>query len=922
MTAPRTTRSDVPSTFKPRGESMNGERLQTQGRCNVRRSTGGCSGPRISAMALALCVALGGIVVTTLPATALAQTTQSQQQLSIPAGSLRDALDALASQSGITVLYSPELVAGKTTRGLSGRYAPGEALRRLLQGSGLEARDAGDSTFTLRQSSTPRVESQGEARNSSLASSSPESEEVQELERLTVTGTRIRSGDTPSPVITIGSERIQEEGFTDLGEVIRNVPQNFSGGQNPGVIPFNVSGAGTRNTNLTGGSALNLRGLGSDASLTLLNGRRMAYGGISQAIDITAIPVEAVQRIEIVTDGASAIYGSDAVGGVANVILKRDFDGFALGARSGTATNGGLTTREYTAIAGGNWSGGGLLATYKDSSTDPIYARQRSYTNFLHDAWTIYPESDLRSGLISVNQSLGDVAELRLETFRAERSQMYAAHDNLSSVNITATPDATTSLLSPSIEFFLPNDWTLSIAGVRTKDNLDHFQTIEIPAISAIFETHLCYCNEGRVYEVGAEGPLLALPGGDARLAVGAGYRENYFQEYNYLTSAAAIDGSERSRFAYAEINLPLRGPDSSIGIAHGLELTAAARAEEYDSFGRVTTPKLGLIYRPSANYTLSSSWGKSFKAPTLFQLFRTEWVLYDLASTLGGTDFPEDATVLTLAGGNPDLEPERARTWTASLAFHPEAIPGLEAELTWWGIDYTSRVVEPIAFSAQSLSNPANAEFVHYFPTADEQAAIIARDSDGTVDNFVGAPYDPARVVAIIYSHFVNAAEQRIRGVDLSGSYRFDLHGGQLALRGSATWLDSSQRVSIIETDLAGTLFNPPRIAGRIGAVWSRGRISASTFANYKGGVLNVVADEKTSSFTTFDATLRYAIQPRHNILRSRWELALAIQNVLDRSPPLHDTSTVTAFTVPPYDATNYSAIGRFISLSVSKSW
>src|SRR3546814_2275030 len=118
----------------------------------------------------------------------------------------------------------------------------------------------------------------------------------------------------------------------------------------------NVIGAGLANQNLTGGSALNLRGLGPDASLTLLNGRRMAYGGIAQAIDISAIPVEAVDRIDIVADGASAIYGSDAVGGVANVVLKRDFDGFALGARYGTATDGGLATREYPATAGHVWS--------------------------------------------------------------------------------------------------------------------------------------------------------------------------------------------------------------------------------------------------------------------------------------------------------------------------------------------------------------------------------------------------------------------------------------------------------------------------------------------------------------------------------------------------------------------------------------
>src|SRR3546814_19383184 len=77
----------------------------------------------------------------------------------------------------------------------------------------------------------------------------------------------------------------------------------------------------------------------------------MAYSGFVQAVDISAIPIEAVERIEIVADGASAIYGSDAVGGLANVILKRDFDGVTVGARYGPAPAGGLATPEYALTA-------------------------------------------------------------------------------------------------------------------------------------------------------------------------------------------------------------------------------------------------------------------------------------------------------------------------------------------------------------------------------------------------------------------------------------------------------------------------------------------------------------------------------------------------------------------------------------------
>src|SRR5690606_31059598 len=135
------------------------------------------------------------------------------------------------------------------------------------------------------------------------------------------------------------------------------------------------------------------------------------------------IPVEAVDRVDIVPDGASAIYGSDAVGGVGNVILRRDFDGLKVGARYGGATGGGLATREYTATAGHNWSSGGFIMAYKHLSGDPIYARQRSYTRYLPDPTMIYPSNDFRSALLSLHQSLGQVAELKIDALRARRDQ-------------------------------------------------------------------------------------------------------------------------------------------------------------------------------------------------------------------------------------------------------------------------------------------------------------------------------------------------------------------------------------------------------------------------------------------------------------------------------------------------------------------
>ena len=119
-------------------------------------------------------------------------------------------------------------------------------------------------------------------------------------------------------------------------------------------------------------SSINLRGLGSDATLTLLNGHRLSYGGTRQAIDVSAIPLGAVDRIEIVADGASALYGSDAVGGVANIILRPDMTGIETRARVGGSTDGGNFAQQYGITAGSRWGTGGFIAAYEFNRTSAI----------------------------------------------------------------------------------------------------------------------------------------------------------------------------------------------------------------------------------------------------------------------------------------------------------------------------------------------------------------------------------------------------------------------------------------------------------------------------------------------------------------------------------------------------------------------
>ena len=360
---------------------MNGDRLQIECRGLVVKGVVGHPAPRLSVIALALSIALGGTAVA-LPATVTAQTVPSQQQFSVPAGTLREALDALASQSGITVLYSSELVMGKTTRGLSGRYAPSEALRRLLQDSGLEAKDAGDSTYTLRRSPAPASGSKVLAGKVPASAQPPAQEEVQELEKMTVTGSRIaRAGfDTLEPATVVTREFLDDFGFTNVADGMVTLPS------------FNLSPS-TRGFQSNFGGGVNFLGrfgLGSNRMLTLVNGRRFVTsnppttfgpGENGVQVDLNAIPSIMIDRVESIGIGGAPTYGSDAISGVSNYILRENFEGAEVRLGFGQTSKGDNERQNWSAVVGSNFAQdrGNITFALTFDNSDGLLGRERDF---------------------------------------------------------------------------------------------------------------------------------------------------------------------------------------------------------------------------------------------------------------------------------------------------------------------------------------------------------------------------------------------------------------------------------------------------------------------------------------------------------------------------------------------------------------
>ncbi|WP_306393471.1 TonB-dependent receptor [Telluria beijingensis] len=190
-----------------------------------------------------------------------------------------------------------------------------------------------------------------------------------------VTGTLIR-GAAPvgAPVSSLDRVSIEKSGAASTSDLLRLLPQV----QNMGATDSHTSNAQNANQNITMGSGINLRGLGPESTLTLVNGVRMAPGGLAaQYTDPATIPPLAIERIEVITDGGSATYGSDAVGGVVNIRLRKRFDGAQFSVRHGQGAD--MHQNQFGAILGRNWDGGNVMFAVDKNKRSRLSADNRHF---------------------------------------------------------------------------------------------------------------------------------------------------------------------------------------------------------------------------------------------------------------------------------------------------------------------------------------------------------------------------------------------------------------------------------------------------------------------------------------------------------------------------------------------------------------
>ncbi|MCH9691941.1 MAG: TonB-dependent receptor [Gammaproteobacteria bacterium] len=194
------------------------------------------------------------------------------------------------------------------------------------------------------------------------------------VEEVIVTGSRIARDplSTTGPITLLSSEDIQRSGVGTIDELLNQLPSTGTTGIN-----------GNDNNGGAGLAFVDLRNLGSARTLVLVNGRRYvsSTSSVASAVDLNNIPVDMIERIEVLTDGASAIYGSDAVAGVINIIMKDSFDGVRISARGGATTEGGGENGEVSFTFGGEGERGKFIANISHNQRDEIPTSDRDWAS-------------------------------------------------------------------------------------------------------------------------------------------------------------------------------------------------------------------------------------------------------------------------------------------------------------------------------------------------------------------------------------------------------------------------------------------------------------------------------------------------------------------------------------------------------------
>lgn len=763
------------------------------------------------------------------------------------------------------------------------------------------------------------------------------------VQRITVTGSNIKRTDseTASPVQVLTRADIEKSGKQSIQEVLRGLTAD--GG---GSIPASFT-----NGFASGSAAVSLRGMGVNSTLVLVNGRRMTtYGladdGTRNFVDLNSLPMEAVERIEVLKDGASALYGADAVGGVVNVILRSNYTGASVGGSYGQTGHGdGRTTRAYGSLGFGDLAVDkyNVFFSLEAQHQTNIWSKDRGFIGWsdltslnYFDTTNGAPRPYFGLSTPTSNSPYGvirDASNKRINVLPCAASDINATtglcmYNPLVEQEIQPTTDRVnlfargTLQLTSDINAYLevgyfntkvkangtlganndggvfnPGDltnplivhdpmnlpasnpynptgldrtlfirpmelggrdqetnnevyrfvqgvqgyaagWDFDLAAMYIQSRLKNTNTGYInwdamqaalnngtylfdktspsvlAAISPTLET--TPTSSIKSLDVKASRSLMDLPGGPLGLALGA---ETRWESANTPavpgTETGSIVGLGYSAFSanrrvsavYGEVDAPVQ---------KWLELNGAVRYDHYSDFGDSTTPKVGFKLKPLDQFAIRGTYSEAFRAPG--------------PAERGGSSFGFTAYGI-LSQGNPNIKPEKAKSYTLGLIGEPFA--GTSATLDYWRVDRRNEIVQ-----------------------ADPAAILAGKPLTGTPSSKIdGAQpgtyiyYDVDGNVATVTGFYQNAAKTVTDGLDFEFRQRFDL-GSYGKLSGQMNWthVNSFKRTDANGNTLeyAGTHGPLAQSSGggtpkdkiTLSLTWDQGPVSVTGAMNYVGSI------------------------------------------------------------------------------------
>ena len=860
---------------------------------------------------------------------AQASVLQNVQTFHIAPQPIQRALLEFGRQAHLQVLFSRANTPTRFTSGFTGRVTIGDALRHLLAGTGLRYAIT-DGVVEVKP--IPSAEGRSESRHKKAAMKKPAARRPQSvldhhvippargnqslpippsLRQVIVTGTHI-AGEAPQsePMITITRRQIRESGYQSVEQLMDSMPENFNsvGSEQNGFQSDADAG------NVGDGASVDLLGLGYASTLVLINGHRLAPAGINAAFtDISVIPISAIKRIDIVPDGASAIYGADAVGGVVNYILRNHQNGGVTSAEYGSVTHGNLKDYRVAQSYGTNWRRGHVLLSYEYHDETPLNVLDRPFS-------APSGPGDLTPGLTQ-NSLYLDAAQSLTSTFAVNGTAFYSRRRNTLAVAAgTAAVDgyATTTQYSYALgsEYLNRRKWAVH----------DHFSfggnNTELSSIYG----HELGVNRIVTGSIVTNGTLFSLPDGRARGAFGLQAR--YESLSASFTGQYTLDNISKHRTvdsAFLELQIPLWKRSASGVDSTAATIDIAGRLDHYSDFGTTFNPRAGLAWTPWRGIKVRGTISSSFKAPNFFQLYGEQYALL-VNSTDSQLPPGQTAPVMFVHGSNPALTAEKSTEWTGGLDLHPENVPGLSVNVTYYHIRFRNRIADlaipPFAaleqagdYAAYIQMNPSLAQLEAWASPIHSYVNLTSMPGFGPQNALSDA-------VAIVDDRYQNVGLTKTSG--LLAALNFARQDGRLSYHAglNATYLFAFENVNVPgepSYSVLNTLDHPVNFRARASAGFGGERWMLTTFLNYVNHYDDITTGVPVpvASWTTVDLTGSYRLFTGSRVFRKA-RLSISCINCTDKAPP----AVQYVGDYLGYDPANANALGRFVSATMTVKW